>query len=169
MTIDGYLSIIDGMKTQALWPLRACLVSLFTFAVLGQVLGIGVYVTKFAEGPEQVRALLWLAIGLVTLVGIEALALSVWALTSRYCNGTLFTAGSTKWLSVVTISSGIFVLPSAGLLLAVVTSKEGIVPVMVAALVALTMASAAAALTLAILSQAFKEALAAKLELAEVI
>lgn len=157
-----------------LWfPLRLCLSVVFGGAILGQVVGVGVYVDKFAGGPEQGIAQVGLAVGLLTLAGAEALVVSTWVLVSRFRRGYLFERGSMVWLTVVTAALTVFVLPFLAVAVAVAvlmtTVGEDSPPVYVAGVVGIGAFVAAGAMSMAVLTRAFKDAVAARVEVEAVI
>lgn len=149
--------------------LKGCLVVLFLGALFGQVVGMGVYVTKFLDSPEQVLATAWLVVGLLTLIAAQAIAASVWALANRAFVGALFATGTRRWLRIIGGAGVFFVVPAIGLLLSMALIGEGATPAMYAAGVVATFAVLAAVLSLAIVSLGFNEALATKGELNQVI
>ncbi len=150
-------------------PLKACLLVLFVGSLCAQVIAFGVYVTKFAGSPEQLLATVGLAVGVIALLAIEAITVSVWKLADRFFAGTVFASGTRRWLRTISVAASLLVLPGIWMLLSMWFVGDGAPPVLYAAAVAVVAGAAAAALAVAILCEAFNDAVAARLELEGVI
>lgn len=149
--------------------LRLLLICLFAGSILGQVLAIGVYATKFASGPEQTLALAGLVVALVSCLGVEAIAAAAWNLSSRIKSGRFFEEQSQVWLTTLVVGFAVLALPALFVLFLLIFVGEGAAPVVVVGVVGVSIALIAAPLTLSAGMRAFKEAVRTRSELAEVI